>query len=354
MKIAYGVHGYGRGHSSRALAVLPELNRRHEVLVLAGGDAHAALHDDYNVVRIPTLRYYLQKSGKRSTWRTVLHAIPNMLDLRLRGPGLQNVCEILQDFGPDVVVSDSETLTHWAAHLLKIPRISFDHFAVLVYCDWPMTWTQRIICRLEAVIYQRFMGRRSDRYVIASFYPAEPKREGVCVVGPVLRDVVHQASPSQGDFLLVYLSNGHIHFTPRLERALKLLDVPVVVYGVGREGPDGNIDFRPPSNTRFVEDLAACRAVFSTAGNQLISEALHFRKPLLVMPEDSLEQRLNAIAVEDMGIGMATSRRRICIDQLRAFLAGHSRFVDHFPAETPDGRQQALAAIERFAKELQK
>ena len=36
LRIAYGVHGYGRGHSSRALAVLPELTKRHDVLVLAG------------------------------------------------------------------------------------------------------------------------------------------------------------------------------------------------------------------------------------------------------------------------------------------------------------------------------
>jgi len=40
MKIAYGIHGYGRGHSSRALAILPELARRHELLLLAGGDGH--------------------------------------------------------------------------------------------------------------------------------------------------------------------------------------------------------------------------------------------------------------------------------------------------------------------------
>jgi len=31
--IAYGVHGYGKGHAMRASAVLPELVRRHGVLV---------------------------------------------------------------------------------------------------------------------------------------------------------------------------------------------------------------------------------------------------------------------------------------------------------------------------------
>ena len=36
MRIVYGIHGYGRGHATRALGVLPELRQRHEVLGLAG------------------------------------------------------------------------------------------------------------------------------------------------------------------------------------------------------------------------------------------------------------------------------------------------------------------------------
>jgi UDP:flavonoid glycosyltransferase YjiC (YdhE family) len=39
MRIAHGVFGYGRGHATRAAAVLPELETRHEVRIFAGGDA---------------------------------------------------------------------------------------------------------------------------------------------------------------------------------------------------------------------------------------------------------------------------------------------------------------------------
>ena len=88
MKIAYGIHGYGRGHSSRALAVLPELTRRHDVLILAGGDAWRALSDGYRVVRIPTLRYSLGRGGRISAARTLVRTIPRWMDLNLRGPAL--------------------------------------------------------------------------------------------------------------------------------------------------------------------------------------------------------------------------------------------------------------------------
>ncbi len=352
MKIAYAVHGYGRGHSSRALAVLPELARNHELLILAGGDAAAALSEDYRVQPLPVLRYALGAGGKRSAWRTLLSAAPQLADLKLRGGGLKRTCRALEAFGPDVVVSDSEAWTHHAARGMRLPRISFDHFGVLVYCDWPMSRRDRLACRGEALLYRRLMGGAPQRVVIVSFYPAPPRRQGVCVVGPVLRQVVRAQRPLRGEYLLVYFANGRYHFTPRVERSLRALDVPVIVYGVGREGRDGNLDFRPPSNVTFVEDLARCRAVFATAGNQLISESLYFRKPLLLLPEDALEQRLNAAAIERMGLGMRTRRNRVCPEQLRSFLARGEQFAAAMPQDFADGRLKAVEAIERYAAEL--
>jgi uncharacterized protein (TIGR00661 family) len=352
MRIAYGVHGYGRGHSSRALAILPELTARHEVLLLAGGDADTALAGSYAVQRIPTLKYVVRRDGRRSTWRTLARAVPSLLDLRFRGPASEMVEEALRDFEPDVVISDSEPWSHRAARRMGLPRISFDHYAVLVYCEWPMSGWNKLACRLESLAYRRLMSGAADRYVIVSFYSPPPRRQGVCVVGPVLRETVLEAVPERGAYLLTYFSKGRHHFTPQVEDALRGLDIPVIVYGTGREGTDGGLDFRPPSNTRFVEDLARSRAVFATAGNQLISEAIHLRKPLLLMPEDCLEQRLNARASERMGIGEYTSRRAVSAEKVRSFLGRVPEYAQNFREQPADGRRQAVQAIERYAEEL--
>lgn len=45
LRIIYGVHGYGRGHAARAQAVLPELVRHYDVLVLAGDEALDAIRE---------------------------------------------------------------------------------------------------------------------------------------------------------------------------------------------------------------------------------------------------------------------------------------------------------------------
>ena len=351
MKIAYGVHGYGRGHAARALAVLPELVRRHDLLVLAADDAYHALRVAYNVVRIPGLRYALGKGGRRSARGTIRRAIPSLLDLKLHGAGMRRVTRALREFGPGVVVSDTEAWTHHAAARLGLPRISFDHFAVLVECDWPMSPSDRLVCRLESLAYRVLMGR-PQRCVIASFYDAPPRRAGVRVVGPVLRDLVRRTQPRRGAHLLVYLSNGDHHFTPKVREALAGIDAPVRLYGTSHTAADRNLEFKPLSNERFVADLAACRAVFSTAGNQLISEAVHFGKPMLIMPEDSLEQRLNAQTIQRLGFGLHVPRQGLTAEILNRFLASEAEYAAALAGPKPDGAREAVEAIETFAREL--
>jgi uncharacterized protein (TIGR00661 family) len=188
--------------------------------------------------------------------------------------------------------------------------------------------------------------------VVVSFYAPPARRPGVKVVGPVLRSYVQEVQPTRGEYLLVYFTNGHSHYTPEIEAALHALDEPVKVYGVGREGSEGKLTYCPPSNTVFVDDLAGCRCVFSTAGNQLISEAMHYRKPMLLLPEDALEQRLNAAAIEKMGVGLGTRQGRITPEVLRGFWQREPELAGAFGPTAPDGRSAALEAIEQFAAEL--
>jgi len=351
-RIVYGVHGYGRGHAARAQAVLPELTRRHEVLVLAGDDAYDQLHRQYVVVRIPTLRYHQGRGGRRSARVTIQRNITGVLDLLLGGPTLQMVRDEMSRFGPDVVVSDSEAWTHRAARSLGIPRISFDHYGIMACCrlEGLSAW-DRAGCWIESLAY-RALVCRPERMVVAAFYPATPRRKGVRVVGPILRQEVRQTRPLAGEHLLVYFSNARSHFTPRVEQALRGLDVPVRVYGLAdRIGREGGLEFRPAGNMPFVKDLSSCRAVYATAGNQLVSEAIHFGKPLLLMPEDSLEQQLNARYVARWRIGMHVRPAQVSEALLERFLGRVPQYAANIASHRRDGLAEALAAIEEAIDE---
>jgi len=325
--------------------------RRYDVLVLAGGDAYDQLRQEYPVVRIPALRYYHNKRGRRSALLTLRRNARAILDMVLEGPVFRMVRDRMKRFDPCVVLSDSEGWTHRAARSLGIGRISFDHYGVMAYCRLEMSAADRLVCWAESLVY-RTLVCRPERIIVVAFYKATPRRRNIRIVGPILRKEVRQARPVAGEYLLVYFSNASVNFTPRIEQALLGLDCPVKVYGPNRSGRQGNLRFCPIGNVPFVRDLAGCRAVFSTAGNQIISEAINLNKPLLLMPEESLEQRLNARFVHRWRIGMETRPKQVTTELLRRFLDRMDEFAGNIPAHRRDGLAEATDAIERAIGDL--
>lgn len=351
MRIAYGVMGYGRGHAMRTLSVLPALMQEHEVTVFTAGDAYEVLAPKFPTVRIPMVGYRYNDRGSHSLLKTIGGNLAPMADLLLQGHGMDGVEREFRDRGIELVISDSEAWCHRTAQRLGIPRISFDHVGILAYCKPhfpPELWLAGM---RDAVGYRALMGI-PERILISSFYPAEGQYPGVKLVGPMLRDVVKATRPTRGDYLLAYFNKGEHQYRPHIDRALRLLDLPVRVYGTPYRGQVENLDFRPLSSEWFVHDLAGCRAVLSTAGNQLIGEAIHFGKPILAVPEDAFEQRLNAHMIERMGVGMKSSLAGLTPSDIDRFLANEHSYRSRMREHAGDGRDEAIATLRHFIAEL--
>jgi uncharacterized protein (TIGR00661 family) len=351
MRIVYGIHGYGRGHATRALGVLPELRQRHEVLVIAGGDAYEALSPIGPVTKIPTLTYVYRKSGRVATPETLHENASRIWDLMSHGDTHKRVIQAFRDFQPDLAICDVEPWTHQVAARLGVPRISFDHFGILAYCKPPMPWADRVRCIRDIAAYRALTGR-PDRVIVSSFYDAPSRFPSARCVGALLRDDVLKFKSVRGDYLLAYFNKGEHQYTSHVEEALQRAGLPVLAYGTSRAGVDGNVTYRPPGNASFLEDLARSRAVLSTAGNQLVGEALYFRKPMLVHPERCVEQRLNAAAVSRLGIGEEIRHEDISARAIERFLQGARGYEAAARDLVRDGRTEALSAIESFAGEI--
>jgi uncharacterized protein (TIGR00661 family) len=353
LRIAYGVFGYGRGHATRALAVLPELTARHDVMLFAGGDAYQALSPYYPVHRIPTLHFVYQKNGRRNQFGTIAGNLQAIGGLLLSGDGFRSVVSALRDFGPDVSVCDADPWTHRASAHLGVPRISFDHFGIMAYCRPELSPRDARAAARDVWIYRTLMGRPA-RIIVSSFYESPPLSRKVRCIGPLLRKEVREAQATPGEHLLVYLNNGSRQLTPRLEEALHQSGLPMAVYGTQRVGRDGNLVFERPDDQRFIEYLASCRAVISTAGNQLVGEAMFLGKPLLVRPEDSVEQRMNAAAVARLGIGEQAMGDSLDAKAISGFLAKAEAYGANARQLWRDGRLQALDCLESFARQLER
>lgn len=351
MRIAYGVMGYGRGHAMRARAVLPSLMAEHEVTVFAGGDAHQVLSQEFPTVEIPVIGYQYNAAGDQSVARTIGANAGRVLDLLGRGQAARQLEQDFRERGIQLLISDSDTWTHKTAQRLGIPRISFDHVGIIAYCQPHFPAELWAAGMRDAAGYRAFMGE-PERILISSFYPAQPRKAGTEVVGPILREEVLAAKPVNGDYLLVYLNKGEHQYNAQLDRTLRLLDCPVRIYGTAYRGASDNLDFRAPSNQRFLDDLSGARAVISTAGNVLTGEATYLGKPILAVPENAFEQRLNASIIERLGIGMQGRLKHLHPADVDHFLGQLEQYRYNMTDLRQDGRQQARQTLARFIDEL--
>jgi UDP:flavonoid glycosyltransferase YjiC (YdhE family) len=120
------------------------------------------------------------------------------------------------------------------------------------------------------------------------------------------------------------------------------------VYGVRRDLtedlPDGDLVYRPFSETVFLDDLRTARAVIAGGGFSLLSECVYLHKPVLSIPvEGQFEQVLNARYLEKLGYGEYAPDPTP--QAIRAFLDRLPAHERALAAYRQDGNSEALAAL---------
>ncbi|HET6438291.1 MAG TPA: glycosyltransferase family protein, partial [Anaeromyxobacter sp.] len=220
MRIAYGVHGYGRGHAVRSLTVLTELARRHDLLVLCGGGGGDALPilARFGAVEIPGLTFGY-RGARLSAMRTVRENARMLASLLLGAGPVAEVERLLTAFRAEVVISDSEPLVLRAAGRLGIPRIGFDHVGVIAWCRPEASPKDALELGRDRLLYRLLLGS-PEHVIVSSFFFAPPRRRDVTVVPPVLRERVLEAKVRDDGHLLVYFNQPQL-FTADVLSALR-------------------------------------------------------------------------------------------------------------------------------------
>ncbi|MEP0549014.1 MAG: glycosyltransferase family protein [Rhodothermales bacterium] len=354
-RILYALNGQGRGHTSRALGVAHTLRQRgHDVLFCCGADAADRLRRQGEFVLDVPAPAELVRGNRVRLLATAWQNAP----LAVRTPEIvEALTERIDDLDPDLVVADFEPFAPRAARRLGLPVVALSHQQILTEtrCHVPLRYAaSAALTRLGIGV----MAPRGlfDRVVVPSFF-FPPHRAGsdAALVPPILRPDVLDAAPRRGAHLLVYVN--HPEGSDRLLDVLRRVDAPFVVYNVPAPADSAaypNLTFRAASRRGFVDDLAACRAVVSTAGFTLLSEALHLGKPVLAAPNRGFfEQAVNALYLRRSGRGDAVLGR-LTAPAIERFLRvlppvagggplGNALAADHIEAVCPR-RTFALAS----------
>jgi uncharacterized protein (TIGR00661 family) len=320
----------------------------HECLVLAPASvyqfmASATQHwPTITLHLLPSLSFQYRESGRLSYWRSALAAAPFILR---REQLLHTLSLRVEAFAPDLAVTDFEPLLPRVARRLGIRALSLDHQHFLHAMDMsvlPPTLRRKALFLRPTV---KMFCPSADRHLVSSFfrYPQRRGADACQQIGVLLRQDLRNATPKVGESLLVYMRrDGAADWLDTLAQ----MDCPVTVYGTGQTGCVGNLAFKPISAQGFIEDLASCRALLTTAGNQLVGEALALRKPILTVPEKgNFEQQLNGFFLNRSGFGLSVDSDALTIPLLQDFLAHEAQYKAVMETHPGEGNGAVLQAI---------
>jgi uncharacterized protein (TIGR00661 family) len=317
-RIIYGVAGEGFGHSSRTHLIGQHLiDAGNEVMFIASQKAYTYLAQHFPSRTREMFGLCLAYRNRRlSCTRAFTTNLINFCR-NFRGvAGLLN--QSFGSFCPDLVISDFEPFTAWWAWHNKVPFVSIDHEHVLTMCKLrhnPRDWHPRLTSSM--VTRGHYFG--ASAYVVLNFFHTSVKTDTTILAPPVVRSIVHSHESATGEHILLYTTDRTGR--DKLIRALQSLPKHrFYIYGFDENSESGNCVFKRTSIHGFLRDLATCRGVIGTAGFSLISECLHFKKRMLLLPiSGQYEQMINGKYVEALGLGI--SRRSLDPKTLEEFLS---------------------------------
>ncbi len=330
MRILYGVQGTGNGHITRA-RMMAEAFSQYPVSVdylFSGKDDryfNMEPFGDYHTY--PGLSFvakqgridYLQTIRRNNLWQ--FYRDVNNLDLR--------------DY--DLVITDFEPITAWAARKQQKPCVGISHQAAFRY-PIPIqgsTPVARLVMNWFAP---------ADHYLGLHWHHFDHS-----ILPPMIKTDLSTADPNASKFLVYLPFLPQQHYYPLFQQ---FPDCHFVQYhDVEQSSKHGNINCHPLSRSGFLEDFSDCAGVISNAGFGACSEAIHYGKKLLVVPlQGQMEQLSNAAALTQLGLGDVSSQ--LSHDQMNIWLDRAMPRGLQFPDVAAEIVQWLAAGMPQSVEEL--
>lgn len=289
MKILYGVNGFGNGHVTRSRIMAKELSLfGHDVTYLFSGRDKDKYFDmeqfGENIIYKKGLEFKI-KNGKVNYFKTL---IDNDITTLLRDIDNLDLSEY------DLVISDYEPITAWAAKLHGKTSIgighqyAFDKKIPLSHTNSLSLWLMNHYAPVNIKL-----GLHWDKF-------------DQDILPPIIENL--KTNVTVDNKIVVYLPFEDID---NLSYIFSLID-DYNFYVFTNNIPEKeyqNIIIKPLSKNGFLRELKSCYGVICNAGFELASETIHLNKKLLVKPvAGQMEQHSNAAALEELNYGKVVNQ----------------------------------------------
>jgi len=345
MKILYGVPGEGMGHSTRSKVIITYLLAQgHDVQVVSSARAYQflakAFPDRVHEIKGYHLAYRNAAVSVLKTAALTLRTAPANLQANFH-----RYRTLLEQFSPELIISDFESFSYLFAKYHRLPVISIDNMQIInrAKLDIIIPATERNNFAIAKNIVKGKVPN-SEHYLIATFFAAPLRKERTTLVPPIIREEILQAKPTIHDHILVYqTSTSHKNLIELLQQ---LPQEKFLVYGFNKEEQHGNVQLKAFSETAFIQNLATAKAVLANGGFSLLSEAVYLHKPICSVPiANQFEQFLNAAQVQKLGYGRHFTD--LSPDALKAFIYDIPVFQENISQYQQEGNTVLFRELEK-------
>lgn len=285
MKIFYGIQGTGNGHISRGRSMALHLQN-------AGIDVTYAFSG-----REPNQYFDMQVFGDYQCFRGLSFVAQAGKIRPLKTLLSNNVAQFLREVRQldlrdyDIVLTDFEPVTAWAARNCRKPVIGIGH----QYAFGKNT------PKAGYNIFSDILMRYFAPATLSAGLHWHPYDNSV--LPPIIDTSLRKKTASDEAPVLVYLPFEDQTLVTALCRTLP--DTHFIQYApMLIDSELQNVSLRKTSAINFKRDLQAAKAVVCNSGFELVSECIHMGLPVLVKPlQGQFEQLSNAKALTELGLG---------------------------------------------------
>lgn len=374
IKIAYSICGEGHGHFGRNIEIIKTLSKKlpnSQINLYLYGETlniFSMVKDmpfNVKIKKIPGFRFIYEKTSGfknlRATIRntgnlavgirilkldflhTVIFPITKIVAILKKQPDLIRLRYYMKHFEQfDFAIADLEPLLPRVAVLRKKPFLTMDNQHLMLFADInkkEFSLKERILhsfIKFSMKIYHPL----SELTLTTSFFKLPIKKkftEKVKCFGPLIREEIIKIKNEieYGDYILVY---AHKVIRDKLFPILTDLGHQkyVVFTTDDHEHKDfiykrDWIEYHSIDPEKFGRFFAKCKAVISTAGNTLISEAFYLKKPFFgISLEGNFEQTLNLHMLQKSNLGEGGKIIDISQEHLKHFFDNIEKYQSNF------------------------
>lgn len=316
MKILYGVQGTGNGHITRAMEIIPYLQKKGDVDILVSGiqsDIPLPFKVKY---KMNGLSFIFGKQGGVDIWRTYWKLNSRKLFKEIKSLDVKKY---------DLIISDFEPVSCWAAIRAHKPCIGLSNQVATLH---PMAPKPKKSDLLGKLVLQNYAPTTYN-------YGFHFKSLDKTIFTPVIRKEVRQIKTSNDGHYTVYLPSYDD------KRILKhLRKFPGIKWQVfskhnKKRLKEKNVTILPIDKELFLKSMASSAGVLCNAGFGTTSEALFLQKKLLVIPmKKQYEQHCNAAMLKSMGVKVMKKLNSDHLKKLNEWIMDDSIVEVNYPDNT--------------------